>query len=132
MPRMRPASEDELELLRHAVEASRHAYAPYSKFAVGAALRCEGGEIRLGVNVENASYGLTSCAERNAVFAAAGDGHRRFEAIAVHADAASGPPCGACRQVLAEFAPELTVIYRQGGEVVAAPLEELLPHRFEL
>ena len=85
-----------------------------------------------GVNVENGSYGLTSCAERNAVFSAVGAGERAFEAIAVYADADSAPPCGACRQVLAEFAPDLRVIFRREGEVVARPLPELLPDRFAL
>ena len=90
-----------------------------------------GGEPILGVNVENASYGLTSCAERNAVFAAVGAGLRDFSAIAVHAEAGSAPPCGACRQVLAEFSPSMTVVYRSGGEVVATTAAELLPDRFE-
>jgi cytidine deaminase len=84
----------------------------------------------LGVNVENASYGLTSCAERNAVCAAVTAGMREFSAVAVYADAGSAPPCGACRQVLAEFGPEMTVVYRSGGDVVAAALAELLPDRF--
>ena len=75
---------------------------------------------------------MTLCAERTAVFAAVTAGHRRFDAIAVYADADSAPPCGACRQVLAEFAPDITVIFRRGGEVVAASLDELLPERFEL
>ena len=86
----------------------------------------------MGVNVENASFGMTSCAERNAVFTAVTAGHRRFDVIAVHADAETASPCGACRQVLAEFAPEITVVYRRGGEVVAAALDELLPERFQL
>jgi cytidine deaminase len=113
-------------------EAAANAHAPYSRFPVGAALRLRGGDVITGVNVENGSYGLTSCAERNAVFTAVGEGRRDFEAIAVHADAASAPPCGACRQVLAEFAPELRVIWRRDGELVATPLSELLPDRFVL
>jgi len=121
-----------MELYEQARAASAHAHAPYSRFAVGAALRLSSGEVVTGVNVENASYGLTSCAERNAVFAAVGAGQAEFEAIAVHADAASAPPCGACRQVLTEFAPELRVIRRRDGEVVAAPLSQLLPERFVL
>jgi len=121
-----------MELYEQARAASAHAHAPYSRFAVGAALRLSSGEVVTGVNVENASYGLTSCAERNAVFAAVGAGQAEFEAIAVHADAASAPPCGACRQVLTEFAPELRVIWRRDGEVVAAPLSQLLPERFVL
>jgi cytidine deaminase len=130
---MRPASASELELYAHAQAAAVHAYAPYSRFAVGAALRPEGAlEPVVGVNVENASFGMTSCAERNAVFAAVTAGHRRFDVIAVHADAETASPCGACRQVLAEFAPDITVVYRRAGEIVAAALDELLPERFRL
>jgi cytidine deaminase len=130
---MRPAFASELELYAQAQAAAVNAYAPYSHFAVGAALQPEGGiDPVTGVNVENASFGMTSCAERNAVFSAVTAGHRRFEAIAVYADADSAPPCGACRQVLAEFSPEITVVFRRGGMVVAAALGELLPERFEL
>ena len=86
----------------------------------------------LGVNVENASYGLTSCAERNALFAAVAAGHTDLRTIAVHAEADSAPPCGACRQVMAELAPDLVVVYRASGELVAAPLAELLPEPFAL
>jgi cytidine deaminase len=130
---MRPAFASELDLYAQAQAAAVNAYAPYSHFAVGAALQPAGGlDPVTGVNVENASYGMTLCAERNAVFSAVTAGLRRFEAIAVYADADSAPPCGACRQVLAEFAPGITVIFRRGGEVVAAALDELLPERFEL
>ena len=129
---MRPPTDDELRLYETARAAARQAYAPYSEFPVGAALLpAGGGQPILGVNVENASYGLTSCAERNAVFAAVGAGLRDFSAIAVHAEAGSAPPCGACRQVLAEFSPSMTVVYRSGGEVVATTAAELLPDRFE-
>jgi cytidine deaminase len=130
---MRSASPSELELYAVAQGAAVNAYAPYSRFAVGAALRPEGVlDPVTGVNVENASYGMTLCAERNAVFAAVTAGHRRFDSIAVYADAGSAPPCGACRQVLAEFSPEIAVIFRRGGEVVVAGLDELLPERFQL
>ena len=129
---MRTPTDDELRLYEAARSAAGNAYAPYSQFPVGAALQPAGGDRPvLGANVENASFGLTSCAERNAVFAAVTAGLREFAAIAVHADAGSAPPCGACRQVLAEFGPEMTVIYRRGGDVVAAGLAELLPDRFE-
>ena len=129
---MRTPTDDELHLYEAARGAARHAHAPYSRFPVGAALQpAGGGDPILGVNVENASYGLTSCAERNAVFAAVGAGLRDFSAIAVHADAASAPPCGACRQVRAEFSPSMTVVYRSGGDVVATSVAELLPDRFE-
>ena len=130
---MRPASPDELALYERARAAAANAYAPHSGFAVGAALLpADGGQPVTGVNVENASFGLTSCAERNAVFAAVGAGRRRFTSVAVHADADSAPPCGACRQVLAEFSPDVTVVFRRDGAVVAAALDELLPERFRL
>jgi len=129
---VRTPTDDELRLYETARTAARNAYAPYSQFPVGAALLpVAGGAPVVGVNVENASYGLTSCAERNAVFAAVTAGMREFAAIAVHAEAGSAPPCGACRQVLAEFGPEMTVVYRSGGDVVAGSLAELLPDRFE-
>jgi cytidine deaminase len=129
---VRKPTDDELRLYETARSAAGNAYAPYSQFPVGAALLPAGGGAPVvGVNVENASYGLTSCAERNAVFAAVTAGMRGFAAIAVHAEAGSAPPCGACRQVLAEFGPEMTVVYRSGGDVVAASLAELLPDRFE-
>ncbi len=127
-----PLTDADMQLYEQARAASANAHAPYSRFPVGAALRTRGGEVITGVNVENGSYGLTSCAERNAVFTAIGAGEREFDAIAVHADAASAPPCGACRQVLAEFGADMRVIWRRDGQVVAAPLSELLPDRFVL
>jgi cytidine deaminase len=130
---MRAPSPAELDLYARAQSAIVNAYAPYSQFAVGAALLPEGGvDAIVGVNVENASFGVTMCAERTALFAAVAAGHRRFETVAVHADADSAPPCGACRQALSEFAPKLTVVFRRRGEVVAATLDELLPEQFEL
>jgi homotetrameric cytidine deaminase len=129
---VREPTAAELELYEQARAAAANAYVPYSRFAVGAALQTSEGPVVTGVNVENASFGVTNCAERTAVFAAIAGGHRRFDAIAVYADAASCPPCGVCRQVLAEFAPELPVVFRRDGEVVAAPLSELLPERFAL
>jgi cytidine deaminase len=130
---MRSPSPAELDLYAHAQAAAVRAYVPYSRFAVGAALLPEGGgEPVTAVNVENASYGLTVCAERNAVFAAVAAGHRRFEAVAVYAEADSVPPCGACRQVLAEFAPTIAVVFRRCGEVVTMGLDELLPEQFRL
>src|SRR5256714_12159602 len=97
------AKNAKAKLIRAAVEARRHAVAPYSKFKVGAALLTRRGEIVTGINVESASYGLTCCAERVALFNALTDGRRDFVAIAVVARAPGGPmPCGACRQLLSE------------------------------
>ena len=98
-------------LIAAATEAQARAYAPYSHFKVGAALLGESGRIYQGCNVENVSYGLTSCAERNAIFGAVLQGEQRFSAVAVVTGAETPTaPCGACRQVLAEFAGEEMVV----------------------
>jgi cytidine deaminase len=100
---------------------------------VGAAVRTLAGGVYTGCNVENASYGLSCCAERSAVFAAVaaeGPGMRLVE-VAVHAAAHSVPPCGACRQVIAEFGPHARVLFPSGGAVTAMRADELLPGRFE-
>lgn len=120
------------QLIATAVAACQQAYAPYSQFQVGAALLGNGGTIYTGVNVENASYGLTNCAERTAVFGAISAGERVFEAIAI-ASAGGAAPCGACRQVLHEFAPHLTVLMidvTQKNRVTELSLEALLPDPF--
>jgi cytidine deaminase len=123
---------NEAELVRVAVEARRNAYAPYSGFAVGAALLAEDGRIFTGCNVENASYGLTVCAERVALFKAVSEGARRFLALAVACGEGACAPCGACRQVLYEFAPDLLVIMAdgEGKSWCRAKLSELLPRGF--
>lgn len=118
-----------------ACEVRRHAYARYSDFCVGAALRDHAGNVHLGVNVENVSYGLSVCAERHAVAAAVAAGIRGFEAIAIcGGDEDPTPPCGACRQVLLEFGPDLRIIMtgRRGpdGPVRTATLAELMPGAF--
>ena len=120
------------ELVQRAVAARERAYAPYSGFAVGAALLAADGRIFTGCNVENASYGLTICAERTALFKAISEGAREFEAIAIACGKGSCAPCGACRQVLYEFAPDLPVIMADaaGREVREARLGELLPEGF--
>jgi cytidine deaminase len=118
-------------LVAAALAARENAYAPYSRFRVGAALLCRDGEIVPGCNVENSSYSLTSCAERNAVFSAIGKGHRSFTAIAIAADKRPVPPCGACRQVLAEFDPALPVILCDNERPSRLlSLAELLPEPF--
>jgi homotetrameric cytidine deaminase len=120
--------------LREAACAARDAaYAPYSRFAVGAAVETSDGRRFTGANVENASYGLTVCAERNAVFAAVLAGARALAAVAVCGpDGASTPPCGACRQVLAEFgAPDVPLSYARGdGTWADTTLGALLPAAF--
>ena len=122
--------EDIRTLIEAAARAKDNAYAPYSGFAVGAALRGPSGEIYTGCNVENASFGLTICAERNAIHHAVAEGARSFVAIAV-VTANGVPPCGACRQVLAEFSPGMTVIVADAaGRYRLYPLSEMLPHAF--
>lgn len=116
-------------LLDAARLAREQAYAPYSRFAVGAALRTKSGRIFTGCNVENLSFGLTICAERSAVFSAVAAGERDFAALAVVADSREPvTPCGACRQVLAEFAPALPVCSANlQGTVFESSIAELLP-----
>ncbi|MEY4579236.1 MAG: hypothetical protein RL701_3939 [Pseudomonadota bacterium] len=116
----------------HAEQAAQAAYAPYSRFHVGAALLAADGRIFTGCNVENASYGLTICAERNAVFSAVAQGARSFTALVVVTSSdAPVAPCGACRQVLLEFQPDFAVrsYGRAGGEIVTST-RALLPHAF--
>jgi cytidine deaminase len=117
------------ELITEAITASKRAYAPYSKFAVGAVIVVKDGRRFAGCNVENLSYGLTICAERNAVFAAVAAGCREFDLMVIAADTAEPiSPCGACRQVLAEFAPDLKVISANfHGKSAEWHLSELLP-----
>ena len=108
------------------------AYVPYSKFPVGAALLCADGTVFTGCNVENAAYGSTICAERTALVKAVSEGHRAFTTLAVAGKSRDYCwPCGACRQMLYEFAPGLTVLVARGdGDYVKLPLRELLPHGF--
>ncbi len=119
------------KLLKLAQQAGASAYAPYSKYPVGAALLASSGKIFLGANVENAAYPDSICAERVAVFKAVTDGEKQFDAIAV-VTRDGGTPCGSCRQVLAEFAPDAVVlIANQNGEVVQeTTVSELLPGAF--
>ena len=114
-------------LIDAAIEARLAAYAPYSKFQVGAALLCDDGQIITGCNVENLSYGLTICAERNAIFAAVAGGQQKFDAIAIAADTEKASPCGACRQVMCEFGDFPVILNNLDGEVVESTVGELLP-----
>lgn len=130
MEKLGPGDED---LIRVAALARQRAYAPYSKYRVGAAVRTKRNKIYSGANVENASYGLTVCAERCAVWAAVAAGETKdYDAIAIVIDDSRLPtPCGACRQVLAEFAPDLRVVLATaGGERRVTTLGALLPEPF--
>lgn len=121
------------ELYRKAVEAMPNAYAPFSKFDVGAALLTKTGEVFTGVNVENSSFGATICAERTACVKAVSEGFREFEAIAVVTSQGGGYPCGICRQFLYEFAPDLTVISGDDEDHLKVySLKELLVEGFKL
>ena len=125
---------DRLKLIAAAARARVDAVAPYSKFKVGAALLAESGAIIGGANVESASYGLTCCAERVALFKALTSGARGFQAIAVVARLKDGPmPCGACRQLLAEYAPEAKVFVADSDDLAkirAFSIKRLLPAAF--
>ncbi|MEQ2006473.1 MAG: cytidine deaminase [Limisphaerales bacterium] len=127
------ADLDPRSLLREAVAASRRAVAPYSKFRVGAAFLTRDGTIIRGANVESVSYGLTCCAERIALFKALTEGHREFTAVAIVAPSAKTAPCGACRQLLAEYAPDARVFVadsRRPGRFREFTVDQLLPEAF--
>lgn len=121
------------QLIQQAIEARKQAYSPYSHFQVGAAV-LTGGKVYLGCNIENASYGLTNCAERTAIFKAVSEGNTKIEAIAVVADT-EGPvsPCGACRQVMSEFCDQDTKIYLTNlhGNTEEWTMAQLLPGAFQ-
>ena len=120
----------EKELIEKAAAMLDMAYIPYSHFPVGAALECEDGTVYTGCNIENASYGLTICAERTAVFKAVSEGHTKFKRIVIAGRCEDYCwPCGACRQVLYEFGPDMEVIcLNRDGDLRRMPLKELLPH----
>ena len=120
----------EKQLCELAVAMLERAYVPYSHFPVGAALLCKDGTVFTGCNIENAAYGATVCAERTAIFKAVSEGHREFDTLVI-AGRSDGycVPCGTCRQVMMEFAPELTVIcLNRRGESRKFALRELSPH----
>ena len=129
---MLPLTNEERHfLIDLAIEARRRAYAPYSRYPVGAALRTKSGKVFTGVNVENAAYPTSICAERTAVFKAVSEGEREFEVIAVVTDN-GGSPCGSCRQVLAEFGLDTIVLIANGdGKLLQeTTVKELLPGAF--
>ena len=121
------------KLIEAAFEALEHAHAPYSEYLVGAALLCADGTVFQGCNVENASYGLTNCAERTAVFSAIAAGQRDFAAMAIAASGEAAPfPCGACRQVMVEFFQQdfpVHIAKTDGYDTIT--LGELLPNHFD-
>ena len=126
------AEQADVDLRVHARATSENAYVPYSHFRVGAAVLLADGSIVTGCNVENASYGLTVCAERTALSRLVAEGHdpANIEAIAIHVDGPEGQPCGACRQFMLELAPTARVSFVTGGEYVTTTPTGLLPAGF--
>ena len=120
-------------LIEAALQARRHAHAPFSKFLVGAALQADDGSVYTGCNIENASFGLTMCAERVAIFKAVSEGARRFVRMAVAADTeALTPPCGPCRQLLWEFCRDIPVtLVNLSGRTATYSVSDLLPKPFD-
>ena len=121
------------KLLELAAEARKNAYVPYSGYAVGAALETKDGRVFTGCNIENAAYGATVCAERTAIFKAVSEGHRDFDTLVIAGRSDDYcVPCGTCRQVMMEFAPELTVIcLNKNGGSKRFSLKDLLPYGFD-
>ncbi len=126
------------ELIEKAIEARKMAYAPYSEFCVGAALLCKDGTVYTGCNIENASYGACNCAERTAIFKAVSEGAGDFEAIAIVGGKLGEsisfcPPCGICRQVMAEFcdADTFRIVLSDGEVERIYTLDEMMPYRFD-
>jgi cytidine deaminase len=131
---MNRKAETTTSLKEAAMRALENAYAPYSNFRVGAALRTADGQIITGCNMENSAYGLAICAETLAVASAVSQGLTEFDEVAIATDDSEPtPPCGACRQVLNEFAPNIRISsYTRGGKEASWTLDELLPHAFVL
>ena len=124
--------EEFKKLIKEAEKARKRAYTPYSKFQVGAAVLCADGKIFTGCNIENASFGLTVCAERVAIFKAISEGSTKFEAIAVIGDTDKPcSPCGACRQVILEFGEDIILVMANlKGDIKINKIKELLPEAF--
>lgn len=130
---MRKPTDAQVRLFEIARRASQRAYVPYCDFEVGAALEFDGSEVVTGVDVDNSSYPLGSCAERGAVSAGIGHGYRAITAVAVYGAHGSVSPCGGCRQVLAEFVTDdCEVTFSWEGDLVTVGFDELLPFRFRL
>lgn len=121
---------DKAKLLELARQARENAYTPYSNYRVGAALLCKDGTVYTGCNVECASYGMTICGERTALCKAVSEGQREFTAIAIASEGAAPYPCGACRQMLNEFAPDMDVYVTWDGHTQETTLRTLLPNGF--
>ena len=122
---------DDKALVEAAKKAREFSYSPYSKFAVGAAVLTRSGKVYGGCNIENASYGITNCAERTAIFRAVSEGEREIVALAIFADSKRPvPPCGACRQVIAEFKIPHIIMANLDDQIQTATCEELLPGAF--
>jgi cytidine deaminase len=124
---------DDSELIQAASEALAAAYAPYSKFRVGASVLTKEGQVATGCNIENASFGLTICAERAAIFAAVGRGTRKIEKVVIVGEKADRPPypCGACLQVMSEFGVGTVIVGTMGGPFKTYEYAELLPRPFK-
>ncbi len=118
------------KLMAIAQKASKNSYSPYSKFKVGCAVLCSNGEIYTGTNVENASYGLSICAERTAIFNAVSNGNTKIEAVAVYTPYKYVTPCGACRQVISEFTKNADIIYNSKTDIKITNIKKLLPDSF--
>jgi cytidine deaminase len=135
MKREQPSSNQQKKMLRAATKAMKNAHAPYSNFRVGAAILTAKGEIFSGCNVENASYGMTNCAERTAIFSAVAQSGPKLEIRAVAVTNDKGvpcSPCGACRQVIYEFGPDAIIFFQGANGPKQAHITELLPEGFRL
>ena len=121
------------QLLDFAKQASEFSYSPYSKFKVGAAVLCENDKVFCGTNIENASYGLSVCAERVAIWTAIANGAKKIKAVAIYSKKGSVTPCGACRQVISEFSKTANIVYNdKKGNIKIVKLSALLPKIFTI
>ncbi|MCL1972160.1 MAG: cytidine deaminase [Endomicrobia bacterium] len=120
-----------IKLIKEAEAAAKNSRSKYSKFPVGSAVLCASGKIYRGANIENASYGLTNCAERGALFNAVSAGEKNIEAVAVWTKSGNVFPCGACRQVILELAPDADVVINKNNkDIVVINIKDLLPYSF--